>query len=287
MPDTSLRFASPPRAVPFSLSLLTSLNGAVQVGFAVLGFSSIFFWVFAANADFSSLTFKAAHGRVTGTVTRVVDTSASQNRSRIHANHYEYSVAGKSFEGVSYSSGGDSVQQGDRVLVEYFENDPQTSRIAGQRRKMFSGGAAFVVIFPLIGLGFIWGGVRWGNRRARLLRDGVFTTGVLKSKRPTNTRVNNRTVYVLEFEFTARDGRRCTAKARTSMTERLTDEREEPLLYNPEKPEDAVMLDEASSRPRFDETGALVARPVAALFAMVVPALVIAANTLVLLMKLG
>jgi hypothetical protein len=136
-------------------------------------------------------------------------------------------------------------------------------------------------------LAFVWGCLRYGNRRARLLRDGVFTTGVLKSKRPTNTRVNNRTVYVLDFEFTARDGRRCIATARTSMTERLTDEREEPLLYNPEKPEDAVMLDDAPSRPRFDETGALMARPVAALWAMVLPALVIAANTLVLLIKLG
>ena len=287
MLDSSLRFAPPPRPVPFSLSILTSLNAIAQVGFAVLAFSSIFFWVFAANADFSFLTFKAAHGRATGTVTRVVDTSASQNRSTIHANHYEYSVAGKTLEGVSYSNGAGDVQQGDRVLVEYFEDHPLVSRIAGQRRKMFGAGAAFVVIFPLVGLGFIWGGVRRGNRRARLLREGVCTTGVLKAKRPTNTTVNNRRVYELDFEFTARDGRRCIATARTSITERLTDEREEPLLYNPENPDDAVMLDEAPSRPRFNEGGMLMGRPVAALFAMFLPALVIVVNTLVLLVKLG
>jgi len=286
MLDSSLRFAPPPRPVPFSLSILTTLNGFAQVGFFVLAFSSIFFWVFAANADFSFLTFKAAHGRATGTVTRVVDTSARQNRSTIHANHYQYSVAGKTLEGMSYSNG-DNVQAGDRVLVEYFEDKPLVSRIAGQRRKMFGAGAAFVVIFPLIGLGFIWGGVRRGTRRARLLRDGICTTGVLKATRPTNTRVNNRRVYELDFEFTARDGRRCTAKARTSITDRLTDEREEPLLYDPENPDDAVMLDEAPSRPRFNESGMLVGRPVAALLAMILPALVIAVNTLVLLVKLG
>jgi hypothetical protein len=286
MLDSSLRFAPPPRPVPFSLSIVTALNPVVQVGFAVLGFSSIFFWVFAANADFSFLTFKRAHGRATGTITRVVDTNARENRRYVRENHYEYSVAGKTFEGVSYSTG-EQVQKGDRVLVEYFENDPQTSRIAGQRRKIFGAGAVFVIIFPVIGLGFVWGGLHWGNRRARLLRDGVCTTGVLKNKRATNTTVNNRRVYVLEFEFTARDGRRCTAKARTSMVERLTDEREEPLLYNPEKPEDAIMLDEAPSRPRFDESGALAGRPAAAIWAMILPALVIAANTLVLLVKLG
>ena len=286
MLDSSLRFAPPPRPVPFSLSILSSLNGFAQTGFAILGFSSIFFWTFAVNADFSFLTFWRAHGRVSGTVTRVADTNARQNRAVIQANHYEYSVAGKTFEGVSYSNG-DAVRQGDRVLVEFFENAPQTSRIAGQRRKLFSAFASFVVIFPLIGLGFVVGAVRRGSRRARLLRDGICTTGVLKHQRATNTTVNNRRVYELEFEFTARDGRRCLAKARTSMTERLLDEREEPLLYNPENPDDAVMLDEAPSRPRFDESGALVGRPVAALLAMFIPALVIAVNVLVLLVKLG
>ena len=113
------------------------------------------------------------------------------------------------------------------------------------------------------------------------------TTGVLKAKRATNTTVNNRRVFELTFAFTARDGRQSEAKARTSITERLQDEREEPLLYNPEKPEDAIMLDEASSRPQFDESGTLQGRPVAAFFSMILPAIVIAANVLALLAKLG
>lgn len=286
MLDSSLRFAPPPRRVPFSLSMTTALNPIVQIGFAVFGFSSIFFWVFVANADFSFITFAGARGRATGTVTRVVDTNAREQRRTIQENHYEYSVAGKSLEGVSYSSGHE-VEPGQHVLVEYVERSPEKSRISGQRKAIFSPVVSFVIIFPLVGLGFIVGGVRWGSRRARLLRDGLFTTGVLKAKRATNTTVNNRRVFELTFAFTARDGRQSEAKARTSITERLQDEREEPLLYNPEKPEDAIMLDEASSRPQFDESGTLQGRPVAAFFSMILPAIVIAANVLALLAKLG
>jgi hypothetical protein len=286
MLESMLRFAPPPRRVPFSLSIVSSLNALSQIGWAVFGFGSIFFWGFVTNADFSFVTFRGARANASGIVTRIVDTRASEGKRRIRANHYQYSVAGKSFDGVSFSNQGD-VSEGDRVTVEYAVSSPEQSRIAGQRRKMFGAGVAFVTIFPLIGLGLLVGAMRWGSRRARLLRDGVLTTGVLIGKSPTNTTVNNRRVFELIFEFTARDGRKHQAKARTSITERLEDERQELLLYDPEKPEDAVLIDDAPSRPKLDEVGGLAPRRVAAVLAMILPALVIAGNTLALMAKLG
>src|SRR5947208_14031045 len=128
MLESSLRFAPPPRRVPFSLGITTALNAVAQIGFGVLGFSSIFFWTFAGNADFSFITFIGSLGRATGTVTRVVDTNASEQRRTIRENHYEYSVAGRMLQGVSYSSGRD-VEPGQRVLVEYLERAPEKSRI--------------------------------------------------------------------------------------------------------------------------------------------------------------
>ena len=286
MLDSMLRFAPPPRRVPFSLSIVSSLNVIAQIGWAVFGFGMIFFWGFVTNADFSFITFRGARANASGVVTRVVDTSASEGRRRIRANHYQYSVAGKSFDGTSYSNQS-SLSPGESVDVEYMVDSPEQSRIAGQRRKMFGAGVAFVTIFPLIGLALLAGAMRWGSRRGRLLRDGVLTSGVLKAKRPTNMTVNNRRVFELDFEFTARDGRKHIAKARSSITDRLEDERQELLLYDPEKPEDAVLIDEAPSRPKLDETGGLAPRPVAAVLAMILPALVIAGNTLALLAKLN
>lgn len=285
MLDSSLRFAPPPRRVPFSLAIVNALNGLAQIGWFVLGFGSIFFWAFVGNADFSFITMRGAMTRVTGVVERVVDTRASEGRRRIRANHYEYSVAGNTMRGVSYSNDS-SLSSGDPVEVEYSVGAPEKSRIVGQRRALFGPAIGFVSIFPLIGLLLVVFATRWGSRRARLLRDGVLTTGVLKTKRPTNTTVNNRRVFELIFEFTARDGRKCTATARSSMPDKLEDEREEPLLYDPQNPETAYMLDDAPSRPQFDESGGLQARPVAALLSMILPAIVIAANTLALLAKL-
>jgi hypothetical protein len=285
MSDSMLRFAPPPRPVPFSLSIVNTLNAIAQIGWAVFGFGMIFFWGFVTNADFSFVTFRGERAKANGMVTRVVDTSASQNKQRIHAHHYQYSVAGETFDGVSFSNHG-SFSQGDQVNVEYLVGSPRKSRIEGERRKMFSGGVAFVTIFPFIGFLLLFFAMRWGSRRARLLRDGVLTTGVLKAKRPTNTTVNNRRVFELDFEFTARDGRKYIAKARSSITDRLEDERQELLLYDPEKPLDAVLIDDAPSRPKLDETGGLAPRPVAAALAMILPTIVIAGNTLALLAKL-
>jgi len=285
MLESTLRFAPPPRRVPFSLALVSSLNAFAQIGWFVLGFGSIFFWAFAGNADFSFITMRGALNKSQGIVNRVVDTRASEGRRRIRANHYEYSVAGKTFQGVSYSNDS-SLSAGESVDVEYSVDAPEKSRIVGQRRAMFSPAIILVSIFPLIGLLIVIFATRYGTRRAQLLRDGVLTTGVLKSKRPTNTTVNNRRVFELTFEFTSRDGRKYEATARSSITDRLEDEREEPLLYDPEKPEAAVLLDDAPSRPQFDETGALAGRPVAALLSMILPAIVIAANTLALLSRL-
>ena len=285
MLESMMRFAPPPRRVPLSLSLTSTLNLVAQIGWALLGFGSIFFWAFVMNADYAFLTFRGEVARAPGRVTSVEKTSASENRQLIHANYYEYSVAGTLLRGVSYSTGR-AVDNGDRVTVEYTAAHPERSRIAGMRQKMFGAGVTFVVIFPFIGLLLALFAMAYGARRARLLRDGIFGTGTLKSKRATNSRVNNRMVFELTFEFVARDGRTHQAKARTSMPERLEDERQEPLLYDPDKPEDAVLLDESSSRPSFNEQGELRGRPAKALISSLLPAIVIAGNALALLAKL-
>ena len=196
------------------------------------------------------------------------------------ANHYEYSVTDRLLSGVSYSSG-ETLDRGDKVTVEYIASDPTRSRIAGMRRAMFGAGVLFVVIFPLIGLLTAVFSMKFGASRNHFLRQGIFTTGVLKNKRATNVTVNKRTVYELTFEFTARDGSKQQARTSTSAPERLEDERQEPLLYDSEKPTDAYMLDSLPSRPQVDQLGELQGRGVAAVIALILPATVIAANAYV------
>lgn len=281
---TPLRFAPPPRPVPLSLRILNFFNGAAQLGWIVFGFGMIFFYVFGTNADLSFATFRDAGGRAAGRVVRIEQTGASENGDSVEAAHYEYSVAGKPFSGKSYSTAG-SPAEGEAVTVEYDEDYPWRSRIAGMRRAIFGPWVMVVTVFPLVGLVILWFATRGGMKRNHLLRHGVVTTGTLVGTEGTNMYVNKRRVWKLTFAFTDRMGRRCEAVASTTDTERLRDEAAEPLLYDPDDPQRAYLLDEAPARPRFEDNGEMAGRPAAALFALLIPALIIGVNTLLLGMK--
>lgn len=277
-------FTPPPRRVPLSLTIVNLCNGVAQTGWIVFGIGMFFFWVFAESTDFSFITFRGAIGTTSGVVTGTAETGASINEQPVRANHYEYSVAGRRFKGTSYSTGG-AAAEGAEVAVEYRESDPTASRIQGMRRRQFGPFVLLVGLFPLIGFLVLYFGLRSGVRRARLLGTGIFTFGKLVNKEPTNMTVNRRRVFRLTFEFTSRDGRRCEASASTNDPSPLEDESREPLLYDPDNPSHAYLLDEVPGRPQLDGMGELEGRPVAALLAMLIPALVIAGHGFLFYLK--
>lgn len=280
-----LRFSAPPRRVPLSLRVVNFFNMWAQIGWGVFGFGMIFFWVFGTSADFSAITFRHPGGRTTGHVMKVEDTSASENKQTIRASHYQYSVAGELFNGKSYTTGG-APAVGDEVTVEYDEDSPGRSRIEGMRRAMFGPWAAIVVIFPAIGLVFLIPGTLTGRKRNHLLQNGILGSGKAIDRRPTNVRINNRPVWEVVYEFHDRNGMRQECCARAVDTTRLEDEESEALLYDPEDPSKAYVIDEAPARPKFDLNGDLQGRPAAAMLAMIVPGVVIAFNALLLYAKL-
>ena len=280
-----LRFTAPPRRVPLSLRIINFFNGWTQIGWAVFGFGMIFFWVFAGNADYSFLTFRDPTGRAAGRVTRVVSTGASENETPISENHYEYSVAGERFHGMSYATG-DSATEGADVTIEYDQGDPRRSRIQGMRRGMFGPLVLLVSIFPAVGLIFLIPGTISGRRRNYLLRNGVLAMGKVVDRRPTNVTINDRPVWEVVFEFHDRHGQRRECTARAVDTSRLEDEAAEALLYDPGNPAKAYAIDEAPARPKFGLDGDLEGRFGAALLALILPGIVIGLNALMLWSKM-
>jgi hypothetical protein len=287
--SSELRFSPPPRTVPASLVIANVFNLFGQIAWAVLGFGMIVFWVFAVNADLSFIRLRGPLANVEGEVVRVERTSfgeGSKGSSRpIYANHYMYFVAGRPLTAVSYSVGR-SAQPGERVTVEYVESAPARSRIRGMRGAPFGASVLPSGIFALAGLVMVIVASAIGWRRTRLLQAGHLAMGRLTKKQPTNTKVNGRVVHELTFEFAGRDGRRHEVTARTSLSERLEDEKQEPLLYDPARPSRAYLLDQAPSRPRFGPTGELLGAPRPAL-RLLLPALVAAANGWILLRLLN
>ncbi|HKR64378.1 MAG TPA: DUF3592 domain-containing protein, partial [Thermoanaerobaculia bacterium] len=194
--------------------------------------------------------------------------------------------AGRAFAGTSYVTGRE-LPDGEAVTVEYDPTHPERSRIEGMRRAEFSPFVAFVVIFPLIGYIVLTFCTFLGRRRTHLLQNGEFAMGVLTAKRATNMTVNKRPVMELTFEFKGRDGRVHEAKARSSTPAALEDEAQEPLLYDPEDPSTAYVLDEVPSRPQLGMNGELTGRPLAAALSLIIPTIVILANVLVVLGRMG
>jgi hypothetical protein len=280
-----MHLAPAPRHVPPSLAIANLFGLLGQIGWGVFAFSSIFFWTFVMNADLSFVTMRGELHRAAGRITEVRRTGASEGNSPVMEHRYEFSVAGRPYTGVSYVTGSET-PPGQSVDVEFAEGTPEKSRIVGMRRAMFGPGVVFVIIFPLIGLAVLWFGFKMGAKRNALLKNGLVAMGTLVDKAPTNTSVNRQTVWELTFEFTTRDGRKARTKALSHQPQRMEDEAQEALLYDPANPERAYVLDEAPSRPKIDMTGALQGNPVRAVLALILPAIAIAVNVLFVMARL-
>ncbi len=269
----SLPLAShPPRRVPWSLHLAALFGGFSNLfGWLFFGFGMIFFWVFGANADLSGALFRFTPVETTpGRILSVEGTSSSVNDARVYRIRFAYNARGQHYESVAYTSGY-APQKDARVTVEVLQLDPTVARVAGTRRAMFPAMALFVVVFPLVGLGFLGSGLWEGAKAARLLRVGRLATGKLVSREFTNASVNNQPVVRLSFEFTAHDGSTAVAEAKTHATRPLEDEAEELLLYDPADPSSAVLLDSIAASPRLGPDGEYEPRPMA----KVIPLLIV------------
>ena len=276
MPGVNL--AGPPRPVPLLVRCRVLLGSPVgQIGWFFFGFGMIFFWAFVLNSELPTwASFRGELETARGVVTHVEATKASENHARIYANHYSFTGPDRiQYEGVSYSTGTQR-HKGDAVIIEFPKGNPATSRIQGMRMGQFGAAVVFVLIFPLVGLGFMLPGLWSGIKANRLLVNGKEALGTLKSKVPTNVKVNKRTVYKLTFEFVAEDGYTYQAVAKSHRPEILEDEAQEPLLYDPSDPRNAVMLDSLPGLPRIDERGQIQTRShLKALLVLILPALTI------------
>lgn len=249
--------APPPRAVSLRVTLLLAFNHVLAlVGFGVLIFGSLFFWLFAAQSEaVTALEFRGEAREVQGVVIASEATSSSENKRMIYEVRYRYELDGKAFSGESYRVGG-GLEAGSPVRVEVLEAEPGKSRIRGLRRRHFSAGVVFVIVLPAAGLGLALAGLALGFGRADLLRRGQLGFARLVGRRATGARVNTRPVHALRFRLEvpapeAPAGYRSAAsgptahefEVKTHETRRLEDEPFEAVVYDPERPSRALPLD--------------------------------------------
>lgn len=251
------RLSPAPRSLSPTLSARVVFGGFIgQFGWIFVAFGMLFVWVFDAGAGLTEwIRFHGDVATVEGRTTQWRETSLSIGDVPVYETSYSFRLSdGRSVDGASYATGS-WVANNQAVVVEYIDRDPSVSRIQGMRASSGGLGVIFIFIFPLVGLALGIAGMRTGLKARRLMSVGHLTRGTLLTSEATNTTINNRPVMRLTFEFEASRGGTFQAVAKSHQPERLQDEDRELLVYDPQNPQDAALLDELPCQPRVNDVG--------------------------------
>jgi Protein of unknown function (DUF3592) len=278
--------ASPPRSIPLTTSLKVLLSSiAVQLGFGLMLFGSIFIWTFGLLSNFGGVFNPAADAKAIGTVVAVEQTNTEVNNEYVYKNVVRFSTPdGTTYVASSYSNG-TSVEVGDEVAVVYPTTKPSAVMIEGQRAGAMPGWVMLIVLWiPIGGLIVTVVGLFHNVGKLKLLAWGDYATGKLVSKATTGVTINDMPQYKLTYKVVVSGGRQFEAFAHAHRLEKLTNDAEEPLLYLPnvQGGYSAVVLDALPGNTSFDIQGNITAAsPGEALWVLLLPLLLVAANALV------
>ncbi|MCC6575342.1 MAG: DUF3592 domain-containing protein [Planctomycetes bacterium] len=246
------------RSVPFSAVVTLVLgNGLALAGWIVFLFGMGFGWIGLLISDLPSMfIFSQPLTHTTARVEAVETTGMEENDIDVYRIRFFFTDAsGEKREGASYHTGTPSISYGKVVPLEYVTGKPRHARLVGYRAREFDAALGVLLIVPAIGVILTLFGLAKGVGKLGLIRSGKIANGKLLNTEPTNTKINGRTVMKLTFGFTADDGKTYTFTQRTHRPEKLQDDAEERILYNPETPERAFAVDALPSGIVIDEKG--------------------------------
>jgi hypothetical protein len=223
-----------------------------QFGWVFFAIGSLMAWLFipASEARFW-LEPRGGWQEAPGTIISFESTNASVNDQLVYKYQHVFDLDGRVYTGSSYSLG-QPYQVGEEVTVRYRSKAPEVSHIPGTQRAIFPPFVLLVLIFPLVGLGFIIPATVRNLKAIWLLKRGAFTRGKIVGQEYTNATVtiNNVAypVYKYYFEFSV-GGRTHTATCRTYQDWKVEDEEEEIILYDRHNPSNSLVFDAAPNMP--------------------------------------
>ncbi len=282
------RLPRAPRAVPLSLVIRLRFGGAMGlIGWLflaigtgmLLGFSTFVHPLVAARLALDDTA--TVNGRVLGWSEAPVEV----NEQPVIGTHFEYAVDGVLYEGISFAVDR-APEPESRVTVVYAVGDPRASRIDG----MMAGPMplwviGLLLIFPGVGFVFAVRTFRQGGREVRALRHGRPARATATDHRPTGTTINEVPEIAVTFSYTDHLGGRHSVTSKTLEPEDLLDEAEEALLYLPERPGVAVLLDSKPDVIAVEADGRFHPRPLLPTIGLLIaPALTAAAITIAALL---
>lgn len=268
-----LRLQPAPRKLPFIL------EWRLLYGTGLSGPFCWFFGFFTTMAAFLFLSeaelVKPDYDRTgIATITDVEATDEDNRPIEIKSVYYTFvDDNGTKYDGVSFTKWPPT---GGTHRVEWVAADPTKSRLVGMRARPYGPAAAIILIFPAIGLGLVAWQVVSGLGKRRLLRYGLETRGKLVAKSETSIHVDNKPMFELTFEYEV-GGRTYRFTVETNNPSRLVDDEQEPMLYDPRRPEHATTLDNLPGGPKITDNGRILAKSRITVLEVVFPLGIIAA----------
>lgn len=202
----ALLAAPPPRNVPpelrraamrrFAPLLFVVIGGGVAA-FGMMFVVGFFPWNFTRQ-------WRLDHGRalaIPGKVVALERTGMSINRRQVMRSTFEFAPPQGSGarRGTCYTTGSDwSVN--DTVTIRYLPDDPAIACIEGARLTKTGGMGALILILPGIGASIMAVGLVLRHRTMRMLVHGLATEAQVTSVEPTQTKINNHTVYAIQLK---------------------------------------------------------------------------------------
>ncbi|MBT29873.1 MAG: hypothetical protein CMO01_09460 [Thalassobius sp.] len=277
------RLATPPRKIPFTTRLEILFGGLTnRIGWPIFGLGMVFFWVFSLESDLMNIRkFSSDLKTAKGKIYKVRETGSIVNGKEVEEYSYQFWTESGLHSGTSYSRD-QHYNIKNEVVVEYVDEHPEFSRIQGLRTAEYGIAVGLLpLIVPFVGFIMVYLGFKGGNHTIRLLKNGEVGYGKLVKKTATGREINDQIVYQMFFEFQAEDGEKYLVETHTHEAYRLEDEDVEVLLYNKERPTEALMFDSMPGEPKVDTEGNIKATGVSVAFgALLVPILAIGGNLL-------
>jgi len=233
------------RELPFRVKFAVFWGGVPMViGFVFTLLGLIALLGFGSAVSLDDMRFSNSDPTAQGKILDEIGTDSYVNDVRVYEYRFEFQATdGKAYKSTCYHTGRAKIPDG-IVQVQYFRSNPQKARIVGMKISVFPFFIIFVVaIFPLIGGLMLFFGIRKALKRLRILKFGKTALGTFSHQEETNVTINKQRVYRMYFTFTDSSGTEHTTFDQTHLTHRLRDEVQEWLVYNPAKPDEAVLLD--------------------------------------------
>ena len=255
----------PPRRINLFTKATVLCGGFFQqFGWIFFCMGSLFAWLFVPASDVRFwFEFGKEWKETPGKVVTAEPTNSAVNDQVVYSYLHSFELDGQRFTGKSFSVG-QQFREGQEVSVRYDAVNPSDSHVAGSRRAVFPAFVLFVLLFPLVGLGFIVHSVRQNLRAVQLLEIGDFTRGVMKSKEATGSvvKINNTTYPVFKYQFGFEaGGKQHTATCKTHRGWLVEDEEREIILYDRFNPGFNLVFDAAPNMPSISGQGTLEPAP--------------------------